>query len=280
MLHKLRQFILLTAMIAPVAAWAQVPVKATTDQTSLLASSNPQIAANKRLVYDFWREVLEAGHMDLADKYLTESYIQHNPTVPTGRAGFVDLFSKFSKPKPIEAKIQSPLVSITAEGNFVILSFVSEALDPNDKTKTYTTTWFDMFRIENHKIAEHWDPTVKEAAKPAVTDARPTIQLDPATLNQYVGKYAVTEISPPVGDIPKDMAIEVSIKGDQLMLEITGKDVQSDGAKPLTAKAIDDFITPAGSQVNFKHGDKGRVNLAVLQASGHVFTGVKPTSGS
>ena len=30
-----------------------------------------------------------------------------------------------------------------------------------DSTKKYTTTWFDMFRIENGKIAEHWDTAEK-----------------------------------------------------------------------------------------------------------------------
>ena len=28
---------------------------------------------------------------------------------------------------------------------------------PDDETKTYTTTWFDMFRLEDGKITEHWD---------------------------------------------------------------------------------------------------------------------------
>lgn len=34
------------------------------------------------------REVFEGGHLELAEKYLAESYIQHYPRVPTGRAGF------------------------------------------------------------------------------------------------------------------------------------------------------------------------------------------------
>jgi len=29
-------------------------------------------------------------------------------------------------------------------------------------TKKYTTTWFDMFRIEGGKIAEHWDAAPKQ----------------------------------------------------------------------------------------------------------------------
>ena len=141
---------------------AQVPVQASLDQEGLVASPDPRLAANKRLVYDFWREVFEGGHMDLAEKYMAETYIQHNPTVPTGRAAFVDFFSKFAKPKPIEAKIKAPLVSIVAEGDFVVLSFVREIAEPSDPAKKYTTTWFDMFRIEKGKIAEHWDAAQKK----------------------------------------------------------------------------------------------------------------------
>jgi predicted SnoaL-like aldol condensation-catalyzing enzyme len=143
-------------------AHAQVAVQANLDQERLVASADPHLAANKRLVYDFWREVFEGGHMDLAEKYMAESYIQHNPTVPTGRAAFVDFFSKFAKPKPIETKIKAPLVSIVAEGDYVVLSFVREVAEPADPAKKYTTTWFDMFRIENGKIAEHWDGAQKK----------------------------------------------------------------------------------------------------------------------
>jgi predicted SnoaL-like aldol condensation-catalyzing enzyme len=143
-------------------AHAQVPVQANLDQERLVASADTRLAANKRLVYDFWREVFEGGHMDLAEKYMAESYIQHNPTVPTGRAAFVDFFSKFAKPKPIESKIKAPLVSIVAEGDYVVLSFVREVAEPADPAKKYTTTWFDMFRIENGKIAEHWDGAQKK----------------------------------------------------------------------------------------------------------------------
>ena len=71
---------------------AQLRPLPATDQKSLLKSNDPQLAKNKKIVYDFWREVLEAGHLDLAEKYMTETYMQHNPNVSTGRQGFVDLF--------------------------------------------------------------------------------------------------------------------------------------------------------------------------------------------
>ena len=157
-----RPLVHLTLLLASFAATAQVPVTPAADHAKLLASSDPKLAANKRLVYDFWREVFEGGQLQLADKYMAESYMQHNPNVPTGRAAFIEFFSRFSKPKPIEARVKAPLVAITAEGDLVILSFVREAADPKDATKKYTTTWFDMFRIEGGRIAEHWDAAPRQ----------------------------------------------------------------------------------------------------------------------
>ncbi|RZJ07457.1 MAG: hypothetical protein EOP39_16325 [Rubrivivax sp.] len=143
------------------ASLAQVPVTPAADHAALLHSADARLAQNKRLVYDFWREVFEAGHLELADKYMAESYIQHNPSVPTGRAAFVEFFGRFKKPQPIAAKVAAPLVAITAEGDLVVLSFVREQADPKDPARKYTTTWFDMFRIEGGKIAEHWDPAIR-----------------------------------------------------------------------------------------------------------------------
>jgi predicted SnoaL-like aldol condensation-catalyzing enzyme len=137
---------------------AQSPVVANPDQQHMLESADPVLAANKRLVYDFWREVFEARHMELADKYLTESYVQHNPNVGSGRVAFVDYFAKRGGPVAIEPRIVAPLVSIVAERDLVVLAFSRQYADPRNGTGSYTSTWFDMFRIENGKIAEHWDP--------------------------------------------------------------------------------------------------------------------------
>jgi len=156
-----RSIVLALALCSPL-LHAQEPVHANPNHEQLLASADPKLAANKRLVYDFWREVFEAGHMELAPRYMTASYIQHNPNVPTGRAAFVEFFSRFVKAKPIEAKVKAPLVAIVAEGDLVILTFASEAADPKDPTKKYSTSWFDMFRVEDGKIAEHWDAAKKD----------------------------------------------------------------------------------------------------------------------
>jgi len=157
--------VLLTILIGwSCAAHAQVPVAPNPDHESMLRSHDPQLARNKRFVYDFWREVFEAAHMDLAPKYMAETYIQHNPLVPTGRQAFVDFFSRVRKPMPIEPRVKAPLVAILADGDLVVLSFAREHQDPQDPTKRYTTTWFDMFRIVDGTIAEHWDPATKPVA--------------------------------------------------------------------------------------------------------------------
>jgi len=138
-------------------SFAQLPVKPLAPQSELIKSNDATLSKNKKLVYDMWREFLEGGHMELAEKYFAEDYRQHNPLAGTGRKALVDFFSRFSKPKEIVDSIKSSVVAIVAEGDLVMLSFVREMTDPADKTKKYTTTWFDMFRIENGKIAEHWD---------------------------------------------------------------------------------------------------------------------------
>lgn len=61
----------------------------------------------------------------------------------------------------MEARIKAPLVSIVAERDVVILSFVREYPEPLDPARKYTTTWFDMFRLEKGKLVEHWDGAVK-----------------------------------------------------------------------------------------------------------------------
>src|SRR5882724_5925974 len=139
--------------VLPLAAQAQVAVTSNPKHELMLASPDPKLAANKRLVYDFWREVFEGGHMELAEKYMAESYIQHNPNVATGRAAFVEVFSTRVKPRDIADRVRSPLVAILADGDLVVLAFAREGTDPKDPAKKFST--------EGGKIAEHWDPSQK-----------------------------------------------------------------------------------------------------------------------
>lgn len=128
--------------------------KATTSDTNL--------AANKKLVLDFFRVVFEAQNVDAAKDYLREDYIQHNPKVPSGRDGFVNYFkAKWKETKPVKPELEDKPVEVVAEGNLVSLMWKYQKEEPSDKTKKYDAYWFDMFRIQDGKIAEHWDNALK-----------------------------------------------------------------------------------------------------------------------
>ena len=143
-----------------VAANAAEPVVAAKDQQALLKSSDPQLAANKKLVFDMWRTFLDAHHVDEADKFLAPEYHQHNPNADTGLAGVKAYFTALKlEPIPVPAEIPG-LVSIVAERDLVVMSFVRNGMDKEGKP--YTTTAFDMFRVANGKIVEHWDIATKQ----------------------------------------------------------------------------------------------------------------------
>src|SRR5262245_32803587 len=106
--------LILLALLGPFgSALAQLPVEAHRRPQELLPSADAQLAANKKLVFDFWREVLQAHHVDRTPQYLAEDYIQHNPNVATGRAAFMEFFGRLPQ-EPIKDSIDE-LVSIVAE---------------------------------------------------------------------------------------------------------------------------------------------------------------------
>lgn len=135
-----------------------VPVTENPDHDALLDSDDPQLAANKRLVYDMWRTLVDARDVEAAKLYLDENYIEHNPIADTGLAGALDYFSSPGEPLEIPDRIQLPLVAIVAERDLVALVSVDEQENPNVEGETYTTTWFDMYRIKDGMIIEHWNP--------------------------------------------------------------------------------------------------------------------------
>lgn len=56
----MRKFLCMLALaLTNASAVAQVPVTAAPDELALLKSSDPQLAKNKKRVYDFWREVID-----------------------------------------------------------------------------------------------------------------------------------------------------------------------------------------------------------------------------
>lgn len=174
----MRSLIAAAVLLAGCAANAQeesrpmtaIPPAVASDHEALLASPDPRLAANKRLVYDMYRIVLQAGLAGRAGEFIREDYIQHNPNADQGLAGVQDYIRKTRPEREIKDTLELPLIHLMAEGDHVMISFVRPEKDAGGET--YYTTWFDLFRIEDGKIAEHWDPMLKSDAPVDPNDKR------------------------------------------------------------------------------------------------------------
>lgn len=145
-------------------AQGQEPVTPAADTEALFHSADPQLDANKHVAYMIEKDLLQAEHWELASKYLTERYIQHNPNAASGRAAVVRYFTQVVKvkPGPITPKLlKNNIVAVMADGDLVLVASVHKLKDPKDPTKSYTTTSFDMWRIKDGKADEHWDQATK-----------------------------------------------------------------------------------------------------------------------
>lgn len=155
--HVLQSASLMVALTT--AAAAQEAVVVAPDPDALFFSADPKLNVNKQAAYHIFKDMLEAGHWDEAETYFTPAYIQHNPSIKSGRDGVVAFFTQVLKiqPKPIPEKMGAQVVSVTAEGDFVSVATVRTLKNPTDPSKTYTTTWFDMWRFVDGNANEHWD---------------------------------------------------------------------------------------------------------------------------
>lgn len=105
--------------------------------------------ANKALVRSFVDDILVNGKMDkLAGYYDGDNYIQHNPNIGDGLSGLGKALGEMAK-AGITMKY-SQIHKVLGEGNFVLV--VSEGSFAGKPSSFY-----DLFRVQGGKIAEHWD---------------------------------------------------------------------------------------------------------------------------
>jgi predicted SnoaL-like aldol condensation-catalyzing enzyme len=67
---------------------------------------------------------------------------------------------------PIPEQLQNPPVVAGAKGNFVWLVFEHKFKNPKDPSQSVYEYSFDLFRLQNGKIQEHWDSARKNAGSP------------------------------------------------------------------------------------------------------------------
>ena len=109
--------------------------------------------ANKTLIGNFVNDILVNGKMEKLQGYFDgDNYKQHNPLIGDGLSGLGKALGEWAK-QGITMKYDT-VHKVLGEGNFVLV--VSEG-----HLAGKHNSFYDLFRVENGKIAEHWD-TIEE----------------------------------------------------------------------------------------------------------------------
>ena len=105
-----------------------------------MSNSLAQANNNIQIVEEFYRRFFNQADVAVVDEFIAENYIQHNPTIPNGR----DAIKAFVAEGPFPANIKR----IGSEDNLVYVQVEYPAIN---------TAAFDIFRLEDGIIQEHWD---------------------------------------------------------------------------------------------------------------------------
>jgi predicted SnoaL-like aldol condensation-catalyzing enzyme len=116
---------------------------------------------NKALVTDFVDTILVKGDFAQLGRFIADgdaNYLQHNSAIADGLSGLGNALEAMAKQGIQMVYTQNHIV--LGEGNFVLsISEGSFAGEP--------VSFYDLFRIENNKIVEHWDTIELIPAKDA-----------------------------------------------------------------------------------------------------------------
>lgn len=105
---------------------------------------------NKAVVKSFINNVLLGGQMDTLTSYINPGkYIQHNSAVADGLDGFGDAMKYFAENGLVME--YDKLHNVLGQGNFVL------AMSEGKFGKGDHVAFFDLFRLEEGLIVEHWD---------------------------------------------------------------------------------------------------------------------------
>ncbi len=116
---------------------------------------------NKRNAIAFYQTAYEGNPRQAVDRFVGDSYTQHNPWVGDGPEPFIEYFERMQEEYPDKS---ISFVRAVAEGDMVALHTHQVWPDDNE----YVT--MDFFRFDDEgKIVEHWD-AVQEIPETSAND--------------------------------------------------------------------------------------------------------------
>lgn len=127
--------------------------------TALPAQAGQREDANKALVLAFYDAAFGKLDAEQAATYLAPGYIQHNPEVANGIAPLQDYVRWIRANTP---QSRANIKRVLADGDLVMLHVHSQ-----DKPGDLGVAVVDIFRVQDGKIAEHWDVIQPVPAKDA-----------------------------------------------------------------------------------------------------------------
>lgn len=116
---------------------------------------------NKKVVKDFYEEVFKKHDLACLDRFMHDDYIQHNPDVAQGKAGFVEFHRGFFAAIPDSCATINRIVAeddIVFVYNTITGTHLGEGFlhyPPTGNKVHYNVV--DMFRLRDGKLCEHWD---------------------------------------------------------------------------------------------------------------------------
>lgn len=118
------------------------------DGTSVIEDLD-KTETNRELVKNFLYDVMQGNRPEkTADYFDGDTYIQHNTGIADGLSGLGSALAALAE-QNIQM-IYTTVHQVLAQGNFVLA--VSEGTFGGTPT-----SYYDLWRVENGKIAEHWD---------------------------------------------------------------------------------------------------------------------------